>query len=420
MIGWSPDGLTMTPDGQLFAADRLPRSRTHELTPELEIIRSFEHPFEDELDFGPATPGVAFNSDTGTLWWLNVEETGDELRRVLLIEGDLNGVPTGDRIELPLLGGDPPEAIYPDALSYDTATVRYYVGDVLAGTVWAFDTLGTPAAGYPIRPDAYPEVALRGPDAHGGLGSGGTPGEPEAVRLEIAVLPPGGGQFDRLIVTDPLGRDLSIETPLPDVSGGSGFGSITGNPLRSRLDPNGLLYFAFVNLATDGIVGIRPHPLPPSWLALSAWDGTLAPGESVEIALTFLSGTRAVGSTYTAALQVFEAATGTAVEVPIAFAVVPETDSEDNVEPASEASLSVYPNPATGRATVTVLLAKRTDLRVEVFDVLGRRVTVLHAGPLTAGMNEFIVDERSLPAGIYLVRVAGDAFAASRRFTVVH
>ncbi len=116
----------------------------------------------------------------------------------------------------------------------------------------------------------------------------------------------------------------------------------------------------------------------------------------------------------------FEAASGAATEVPLTFEVVPETDAEGAAEPPAEASLAMYPNPTAGRATVTVLLAKRTDLRVEVFDVLGRRVTVLHDAATEAGQHRFGLATAGLPSGVYLVRMsAADGTAQAQRVTLL-
>ncbi len=422
MIGWRPYGLTMTPDGRLFAADNGSLDRTHELTPELAVVRSFEHPTVAELEPHPATWGVTYTPDTDTLWWLNVEQEGADLYRALLLEGDLDGVATGRRIELPIAQEAPPpdDVIYPFGVSYDSATARYYyVGTSLGGTsmIWAVDSLGAVVPGYPVEQNAYPETTNLGfgPDAHGGAG-----GEPEAVRLELAASLAGGDGFDRLVVVDPEGRELGIpEVMLPDLTGGTPAGGIQSNPLRSRTDPNGLLYFAFGNFDAVGIVGIRPHPLPPSWLSLNAWDGTLAPGESMDITLVFSSGTRAVGSAYQASLQVFEAVTGAAAEVPLSFEVVPVTDAEDGAEVSTETSLAVFPNPSAGQATVAVGLPARAALRVAVFDVLGRRVALLHDGPVEAGHHRFALDAAALPSGLYLVRLEAGAARILQRLTLV-
>ncbi len=418
---WDPYGLAMTPDGRLFTSDSSELELTVELTTELEVVRSFEQPVVDQVGIDAITRGVTYNPDTGTLWWLNIErDVVDQMIvfiRALLVEGDLDGVATGRRIDLPLTGGDPPVDIFPLGASYDSATHRYYFSSFSnedGSTIWAVDTLGAIVPGYPVRETAYPGATVTAPDAHGGAS-----GEPEAVRLELTVAVVGGSQTDRLVVSDPTGVNLDVETLLPDVSGGSGFGSITGEPLRSRVDPNGVLYFPFVNFDTEGVVGIRPHPLPPSWLALSEWDGTLGSGESVEIDLTFSAGTRNVGNTYEAALQVFEAETGEALEVPLSLEVAPPVDTERDLRAQAGASLSVYPNPAAGPATLAVSLPERVHLRVAVYDVLGRQVVLLADKQAEAGPHRFSFDGASLPAGVYLVRATAGAEHLTERIAIV-
>ncbi len=428
--GWSPYGLAMTPDGRLFVADFGLNRRTHELTPSLEVMRSFTHPAVAQLDPFPATEGVAYDPAAGTLWWLNIEQQAGTFFRAMLLEGDLDGTPTGRRVTIPPLTDTTEAEVRPLGLAFDPATHRFYVGASTEApfvtTLWAVDSTGTVVPGYPVEQQAYPGGVAVGPDAFGGwdpdggpVGEG-APGEPEAVRFEMAVAPPGGALTDRFVVVDSAGRDLGLETPLPDVSGGTMFGSFTGEPLRSRVDPNGVAYFPFTNLDTEGIVGIRPHPLPPSWLGLSRWDGTLGPGKSVEIALTFTSSTRAVGNRYSAALQVFAAETGTAVEVPISFEVVPPVDAEDAAEVPTEASLAVYPNPSASRVTVPVVLGTDAEVSVTVFDVLGRRVAVLAEGHLEAGRHALTLDTSALPTGVYLVRAAAGDEARTARITLVH
>ncbi|WP_412068851.1 T9SS type A sorting domain-containing protein [Rubrivirga sp. IMCC43871] len=78
----------------------------------------------------------------------------------------------------------------------------------------------------------------------------------------------------------------------------------------------------------------------------------------------------------------------------------------------------LVPNPAQGPARVALTLGAAADVRVEVFDVLGRRVAVLADGPLAAGTHEVAVDVTAWAAGVYVCRVrAGDA-AVTRRWTV--
>jgi len=78
------------------------------------------------------------------------------------------------------------------------------------------------------------------------------------------------------------------------------------------------------------------------------------------------------------------------------------------------------PNPTTGRAAFRLRLDATEAVTVHVSDALGRRVAVLHDGPLAGGVDHtFGIDGAGLPAGVYVVRVVGETVRESRRVTVV-
>ena len=85
----------------------------------------------------------------------------------------------------------------------------------------------------------------------------------------------------------------------------------------------------------------------------------------------------------------------------------------------AETGLSVVaPNPATGRVSFALRSASTEAVTVAVYDALGRRVALLHDGPV--GVEEaFSVDVSRLPAGVYVVRASGSAVQSTQRFTVV-
>ncbi len=68
-------------------------------------------------------------------------------------------------------------------------------------------------------------------------------------------------------------------------------------------------------------------------------------------------------------------------------------------------SVESYPNPFNAMTTVLVDLARQTDLRAEVVNVMGQRVAVLAAGRFEAGEYRFEFDGTGLSSGIYLVNV---------------
>lgn len=86
--------------------------------------------------------------------------------------------------------------------------------------------------------------------------------------------------------------------------------------------------------------------------------------------------------------------------------------------------LSVYPNPAASRGTVRVSVSAAAErATATVYDALGRRVAVLHDGPLGVGAHDLALDVSWLAPGLYVVEVrvrpeVGAAWTEVRRVTV--
>ena len=66
--------------------------------------------------------------------------------------------------------------------------------------------------------------------------------------------------------------------------------------------------------------------------------------------------------------------------------------------------LSAYPNPFNSSVTLTLVPSQVAIVRVELFDILGRRVQEIWSGPL-AYEKRFVLDGSRLASGIYFVRV---------------
>lgn len=73
---------------------------------------------------------------------------------------------------------------------------------------------------------------------------------------------------------------------------------------------------------------------------------------------------------------------------------------------------AAYPNPFNPQTSFVLSVAAAQQVRVEVVDLLGRRVALLHDGLLEAGPDHrFTFDAAHLPSGRYLIRATGDRFA---------
>ncbi len=157
--------------------------------------------------------------------------------------------------------------------------------------------------------------------------------------------------------------------------------------------------------------------------ALLAWDPALTGGagfgggafsilvserqERVILAGTFVNSLRGSGHAFVTALTP-------------ARPFAPPVSAEDDASAPQTAALSAaHPNPFRGAATVTLALPEAQRVEVALFDVLGRRVAVLHDGPLASGTHALTLDGAGLPSGVYVVRAQSERFTASRRVTVV-
>ena len=98
------------------------------------------------------------------------------------------------------------------------------------------------------------------------------------------------------------------------------------------------------------------------------------------------------------------------------FAVAGESGA---AAPAASALALAGPNPFRSWTTLALSLPGGGRVEAALYDVLGRRVAVLHDGALAAGAHTLAVDASSLPAGVYVARVAGPGVAASVTLTVV-
>ena len=78
-----------------------------------------------------------------------------------------------------------------------------------------------------------------------------------------------------------------------------------------------------------------------------------------------------------------------------------------------------YPNPFAAATSFTLRVDTPQTVRVETFDLLGRRVAVLHDGSVAADTPlRLTFDAAGLPAGLYVVRATGETFQTTRRVTL--
>lgn len=68
-------------------------------------------------------------------------------------------------------------------------------------------------------------------------------------------------------------------------------------------------------------------------------------------------------------------------------------------------SLSNYPNPFNPTTTITFNLPEKDNVKLAVYDILGREVIKLADGAYEAGEHSFQFDASNLPSGVYLYKI---------------
>ena len=75
--------------------------------------------------------------------------------------------------------------------------------------------------------------------------------------------------------------------------------------------------------------------------------------------------------------------------------------------------LSNYPNPFRDQTSIQFSLDRAQSVRIEVFDVLGRRIARLVDEVLVSGTHSVTLNAVSLPSGLYTVLMSGETSRAS-------
>jgi len=75
----------------------------------------------------------------------------------------------------------------------------------------------------------------------------------------------------------------------------------------------------------------------------------------------------------------------------------------------------IFPNPITSAINLEYELAQKANIKISIYDHLGREIRILTQGPQSVGKHRAIFDISTLPSGIYLCRLqVGDRVMVER------
>jgi hypothetical protein len=79
--------------------------------------------------------------------------------------------------------------------------------------------------------------------------------------------------------------------------------------------------------------------------------------------------------------------------------------NENNIIPNSFSIFGNYPNPFNPTTSINYSLTENGHIKLEIYDILGRRVVVPFDGTQTAGNHNLTWDASTFPSGLYFARL---------------
>jgi hypothetical protein len=78
-----------------------------------------------------------------------------------------------------------------------------------------------------------------------------------------------------------------------------------------------------------------------------------------------------------------------------------------------------YPNPFNAKTMIQYDLPRQSDVSIEIFDILGRKIGTLSEGIKPAGNHLAIWDAGDKASGIYFYRIKSSDFSATKRLLLL-
>ena len=87
--------------------------------------------------------------------------------------------------------------------------------------------------------------------------------------------------------------------------------------------------------------------------------------------------------------------------------------------PTEYSLTDAYPNPFNASAKIGFALPENANVRLEVFNMMGQKVTTLVDKPMEAGSHSIIWDASNNSSGIYFYRLTTEKFTSTKRVSLV-
>ena len=93
--------------------------------------------------------------------------------------------------------------------------------------------------------------------------------------------------------------------------------------------------------------------------------------------------------------------------------------ADDHNVPAHSNLYPNYPNPFNAQTMIRFSLPEAGPVRLDIYDILGRKIGTPYSGALTAGEQGVVWNAAGLPSGVYLYRLDADGRSLSGKMTLL-
>jgi len=88
--------------------------------------------------------------------------------------------------------------------------------------------------------------------------------------------------------------------------------------------------------------------------------------------------------------------------------------------PANNTMESVYPNPVVSASTVDISLTQSGPIKLELFNSLGERASLIADAHFDSGPHQFPLDAHDLPSGLYFLRLSTGENTVNQQLVIQH
>jgi hypothetical protein len=193
-----------------------------------------------------------------------------------------------------------------------------------------------------------------------------------------------------------------------------------GACLTTDWDPSvAVLFLLGQGTPNDFIYGYEIAPFS-RWLAVDPMSGGLDPAGSIDLDITvdFSGPNINYDSTYMANL-IINNNTPVIPEIPVIVNGIVGVDEDVTGLPDEFYVAQNYPNPFNARTSISFSVPQQSDVKIEVFNLLGQKTATLAEGLFPAGNHTVTWDASDVASGVYYYRISAGDFSAIKMMTLL-